>query len=361
MEHLDVLLRQSVGPWTIGQLAGAFLLLMGAVVTRAIIAFALGRRLRRLAARTETRADDLAVGALTGPLGWLIVTAGVYLAFRVLAREQSQMLATGNKVYIMTITVLVAWSALRLIDAGFMALGERAARTDSKLDDQLIPLLRKVSKVFVGILTFLLVVQNLGYSVSGLLAGLGIGGLAFALAAQDTLANLFGSVTVLVDRPFRVGDWIAVEGAEGTVEEIGLRSTRIRTFARTLISIPNKAVANATIINNSMMPSRRATFTVGVTYDTTAAQMRAAVAGIEEILRGHPGVIAEDVLVKFGDFGASSLDIAVRYFTRDTTYAEHLAVRQEVNLAIMELLEGMGLSIAFPTQTVHLVKEEQAI
>ncbi len=201
------------------------------------------------------------------------------------------------------------------------------------------------------------VIQALGYSISGVVAGLGIGGLAVAMAAKDTLANFFGSIMILSDRPFRVGDWIRADQNEGVVEEIGFRSTRIRTFPKTLITVPNSIIANTAIDNFSRMPKRRVNMTVGVTYRTTADQMERLVSGIESILKNHEGVDKEFMLVNFTDFGSSSLDVLVYYFTATVLWADHLRIRQEVNLLIMRLVDGMGLAVAFPTRTVHLVNE----
>ena len=262
----------------------------------------------------------------------------------------------NTTIFVAAATILVAWTAARITDALATLLAERAKRSETTFDDQLVPLFRKSAKVFIGLVAFLLVAQNLGYSVSGLIAGLGIGGLAVALAAKDTIANLFGSVTILIDRPFRVGDWITLQGADGVVEEIGLRSTRIRTFAKTVVSIPNEELANSTVENHTLMPKRRIKFNVGVTYDATVGQMREAVARIEGYLRGNPDIDQVFMLVKFTTFSDSSLDIFVYCFTGTTDWTEHLSVKQDVNLAIMEILEDLGLQIAFPTRTLHLAE-----
>ena len=235
---------------------------------------------------------------------------------------------------------------------------EIASRTDNRLDDQIVPLLRKAAKTFLAVLAFILMAQNLGYSVSGLLAGLGIGGLALAMAAKDTLANLFGSLMILIDRPFHQGDWITFPGGDGVVEEIGLRSTRIRTFAKTVVSIPNQALANATVENHSLMPKRRIKFTLGVTYDSTVDQVRALVQRIEEFLQSNPDIDQEFMLVKFTEFNASSLDLFIYCFTASTDWTKHLSVKQDVNLRLMELVAEAGMSIAFPTQTIHLMEAE---
>ncbi len=360
METLTTFLDKTVGPWDVGRILLAFGVLLGAFVVRTVVVSVVGKRLEALAARTETDADDVALQALMGPIGSLVMVFGVYFAFRTLAPGVEDVLEWSEKIFKVLLTVIVAWGVFRLVDAGAIIMSDLASRTDSTFDDHLVPLLRKTAKVLVFILAFLLSAQNLGYSVSGLLAGLGLGGFAFALAAKDTIANLFGGVTILIDRPFKVGDWVTFGDVDGVVEEIGLRSTRVRTFAKTLTSVPNQSVANATIENHSLMPKRRVKMTVGVTYSTSTEQMQTLVGRIETYLDAHPAVHQEFKLVKFTEFGASSLDLFIYYFSVTTDWTEHLQVRQEVNLGIMEIVEDMGLSIAFPTRTVHLVREAEA-
>lgn len=355
--NLDAILQTSVGPWTAGALLSALGLLVAAFVLRAVVLSLLGRRLHAWTQRTATEADDVAIAAVLGPLGSLILIAGAYGALRLLAADLVEIALWSDRLFRVLTILIVAWALFRLADAASIAFTELARRTDNDLDDTLVPLLRKAAKVMITILAFLLSAQNLGYSVGGLLAGLGLGGLAFALAAKDTLANLFGGVTILLDRPFKAGDWITFDGADGVVEEIGLRSSRIRTFAKTLTTVPNQTLSNAVVENHSLMPKRRIKMTVGVTYATTPAQMRALVARVEAMLQAHEGIDQEFMLVKFTEFGASSLDLFVYCFSRSTDWAEHLQVRQEVNLGIMDIVAELGLGIAFPTRTVHLVRE----
>jgi MscS family membrane protein len=238
-------------------------------------------------------------------------------------------------------------------------LSHWAGRTESTLDDQLIPFIRKTLRVFIVFLAILFLIQNLGYSISGLLASLGLGGLAVALAAKDSLSNIFGSIMILLDRPFIIGDWIKAGNLEGTVEEIGFRSTRIRTFSKTLITIPNSVLMNMSIDNFSQMPKRRIKLTVGVTYDTTPAQMRQAVAAIKQMLQEHPAIHQEFFLVNFTDFGVSSLDIMVYCFTTSTVWGEYLDAREDICLKIMEALAEIGLEIAFPSQTLYMHDMDQ--
>jgi MscS family membrane protein len=359
MANLTEILNNTLGAWTIGQLLLALALITGGFVLRAVLNVVVAGRLRKMAARTATNADDLASEALISPLGLILPVVGIYLAIRTLIAVRPDWLDASDQVFRVVTIVVITWTIFRLVDALAVLLHELAGRTESRLDDHVVPLVRKALKTFLGILAFILIAQNLGYSVSGLLAGLGIGGLALAMAAKDTLANLFGSIMILIDRPFQVGDWVTFDGGDGVVEEIGLRSTRVRTFAKTVVSIPNQALANATIENHSLMPKRRIKFTLGVTYASTVDQIRALVARIEEYLRSNPDIDQEFMLVKFTTFNSSSLDLFIYCFTVTTDWTQHLSVRQDVNLQVMALVEQAGLSIAFPTQTVHLVEERE--
>ena len=343
------------------QLGIAFLFLLGGFVGRRVLIVLLSRFVSQVTSRSRTDVDDLVVKAVERPVGWGIVAVGVYLAAETF-QPPKYITEWLDKGLALCVSVLLTWLMLRMVDVLSVVLRRWAQRTDSTLDDQLVPLVSKASKVAVGILAALFVLQNLGYSISGLIAGLGVGGLAVALAAQKTLSDLFGSIMLLLDRPFTIGDWVkSPDGAvEGVVEEIGFRSTRIRTFEKTLIHVPNSRLADFIIDNMDRRPARRVWITVGLTYDTTATQRSEAVAAIRRILVEHEGVDPQFFLVRFTDFGQSSLDIMVYYFTKSIVWDEYLAVREDVNLRIMEGLEGLGLKIAFPTRTLHLAQDEIA-
>ncbi len=341
------------------QMVMAFGFILAGFILRAVLNSIVAHRLIALAEKTETEADDVASAAIVSPLGLILPVVGVYLAVRTMLSARPEWVVTSDKIFMVVSVLVITWTLFKLTDALTILLNELAAKTDSKLDDQVVPLVRKALKIFMAILAFILIAQNLGYSVSGLLAGLGIGGLALAMASKDTLANLFGSIMILIDRPFHVGDWITFPGGDGVVEEVGMRSTRIRTFAKTVVSIPNQALANATVENHSLMPKRRIKFTLGVTYESTVDQVSGLVARIEQYLKSNPDIDQEFMLVKFTTFNDSSLDIFVYCFTVTTDWTKHLSVRQDVNLKTMSLVEEMGMSIAYPTQTVHLVGESE--
>jgi MscS family membrane protein len=198
------------------------------------------------------------------------------------------------------------------------------------------------------------VLQNLDVDVGSLLAGVSLGGLAFSLAARDTVANLFGSVSIFLDKPFQVGDWVVVDGVEGIVEEVGMRSTRIRTFYDSLVSVPNSRAADANVDNYGERRHRRTYVTVRVTYDTTPAQLEAFTDGVRAILAAHPKVRKDKYEVHFSGFGDSGLDVMVYFFFTVASWSEELEGRHEVFLELLRLAHAVGVSFAFPTRTLHV-------
>jgi len=356
METLTELFKETFLGITLGRFAAAFFILLAALVLKKVFAHLFAKVIYPLAARTKSRYDDLFLAALQKPAEFLLVLAGLFVAVQALQlpTDPVNLRRFAYALLKVLVTFDVAWGLFNLVALLEVYLEKWVARTESVLDDHLLPFVRKSLRAFIIFIAVLMTIQNLGYSISGLLASLGIGGLAVALAAKDTLSNVFGSLMIILDRPFHIGDWIKAGDLEGTVEEVGFRSTKIRTFARTLISVPNSTLTNMAIDNFSRMPRRRIKLTVGVTYETTPQQMRQAVAGIRALLRNHPAIDQEFFLVNFTDFGASSLDIMVYCFTTTTVWGDYLAAREELCLQIMELLEGMGLEIAFPTRTLYL-------
>jgi MscS family membrane protein len=209
-------------------------------------------------------------------------------------------------------------------------------------------------KAFILMIVGVLILQNSGYNISGLLAGLGLGGLAVALALQPTLANVFAAVTLFVDRPFHVGDGVSVAGVAGSIESIGLRSTRIRTYEGTLVTIPNSAVVNAQIDNLQARPTRRTTFTIGVPYDTSSEKLKRAVAILRDVMEQHAGT--ETSRAHFKSYGESALILDVAHWCKYLDYSQYLACIEEINFEIKWRFEDEGIEMAYPTQTVHLVE-----
>ncbi len=247
--------------------------------------------------------------------------------------------------------------AYRTVDVFEGLAREYAGKTEGKLDDQLVPMVGRVLKVAVVALGIVFVLQNQGVEVASLLAGLGIGGIAFALAAKDTVENLFGSLTIFLDRPFQIGDWIVVDDKwEGVVEEVGLRSTRIRSFGKSMISVPNAKVGNSPINNMGQRPFRRQTTTIGVEYSTPTAKLETLVERMNAIVMEHPETWKGTCEIHFKDFGASSLDIMVYFFIEAPDWHRELQVRQEIFIAFMKAAEELGIGFAFPSTSLYVEK-----
>jgi MscS family membrane protein len=206
--------------------------------------------------------------------------------------------------------------------------------------------------LFVGLGAIL---QLWGINVAGLVAGLGIGGLACALAAKDTAANLFGSIALLLDKSIRIGEWIRIDGVEGVVEDIGMRTTKIRTFQKSLITLPNQVIANTHIENFSRRQIRRIKMNIGLTYDTSSKQIENIIADIKTMLRNHEGISQDStMLVNFTTFNDSSLDILIYTFTNTANWARYMNIKEDVNIQIMKIVEKNGSSFAFPSQSLYI-------
>jgi len=355
MDEIIEILSFELGGIELKVYALAFLAILGGFVAR-WIATGIIVRAAKGAEKTNTVIDDILVGAIAKPLGWACVLGGVYVALLVLPLPEKPVdIRKFSDALIRGLSVLViVWFASLLLDGLTKVWGKKAESTESRLDDQLVPLVRKSGKVFLYVIGIVLFLQNLGYSVASLLAGLGLGGAAVALASRDTLANFFGSLVIFVDRPFHVGDWIEMDGIEGTVEEVGLRTTRIRTFANSLITMPNSMLTTSAIENWSRMQKRRIKMNIGVTYDTGPEKMEELVQGIRKIIEKDDKLHHDFYLVNFNEFGPHSLDVFIYCFTVTTVWAEFLAAKQDFMLEIMKLVDDLGLEFAFPTQTLHV-------
>lgn len=242
----------------------------------------------------------------------------------------------------------------RLVDIVSAYMAKLADKTESTLDDQLVPLVRKILKTFVVIVGLIFILDNLEFDITGLIAGISIGGLAFALAAQDTIKNFFGSLMIFIDKPFQVGDWITSGDVDGTVEEVGFRSTRIRTFRNSLMYIPNGVITNQTIDNHGLRKYRRFFTHISLTYDTPPYLIQTFVDGLKEIVDKHPKTRKDFYEIHFNEMASSSLNIMFYIFFDVPTWSEELLGRHQVLLSVVELAEELGVNFAFPTQTLHV-------
>lgn len=341
------------------QLIALLLLILLGVVVDYVARMVSRPALRRVARRFEpTISDDIvggvsrAMGLFAGAVVWLVLVRLLNLTgnTREIARA-----ATG--VYAVLTGTLFG---LRLTDLVSEVMTRLADRTDTKFDDIIVPLLRKTAKVFVVALGIIYGAQNLRINIVPLITGLGIGGLAFAFAAKDTIENFFGSIAVLLDRPFEVGDWVVVGDIEGVVEEMGLRSTRIRTFYNSQVTVPNAALVRATVDNLGRRTYRRWKTYLGVQYDTPPEKLLAFTEGVRELVRRHPYTRKDFYQVWCNDFADFSLNILLYVFFQVPDWATELRERERLFVDIVRLADRLGVSFAFPTQTVHLYKEEHA-
>ncbi|MBN1948043.1 MAG: mechanosensitive ion channel family protein [Bradymonadales bacterium] len=348
----------SVALWRIIAALAIFFI---ALILKRFVAGRVTDLLLRLAKRTKTTVDDLLVEALRAPIAAFFVLAGLFGAVVVLQFPRQPTDVHGFVMGLLRTAgiILAAWALYRSIRVVSVMLTALTQKTESELDDQLVPFVEKFLKVVVVVIGFVIVIREWGYDISGLLAGLGLGGLAFALAAKDTLANLFGSIMILTDRPFGLGDWIKTPQVEGTVEEIGFRSTRVRTFANSQVTVPNSIVAAGTVENWSRMLKRRISYTLGVTYATSVSQLKETLERIKDIVRNHPGIRQDFWLVNFTEFNESSLDIMIYCFTNTTVWGEFLAVREDLNMKIMDAIKEIGVEVAFPTHSVYMETLDQ--
>lgn len=338
--------------------AVALLVLILGVALKKFLEVVVIRWLVRVFSKTKFKYDEMIVEALGKPLSAFVIIGCVYIATIIVAADLnlSEVLShLIQKSYLVAVGVIVVWALYRLVDVLACYLDDAVSSDDDSVKGQFVPVIKQSLRIFTVIIGLLTILASLDVDIKALLGGLGIGGVAIALAAQDAVGNFIGTLSIFTDRPFKVGDWIIVgDKVDGFVEQIGFRSTKVRTWPNTLMSIPNKVLATEIIDNWSRMYKRRVKMTVGVTYSTTPEQMEELLRRIREMLKRDEGVNQDFLLVQFTEFGASSLDIFLYYFTGSIKWAEHLAVRERVNLKIMGIIRDMGLSIAFPTRSIHV-------
>ena len=333
---------------------------VAATVVIHFVAERLLRRALRAAERSDNVWDDALLLSISRPLGVLIWVVGLALAVDFIRQHSGNdaqaILSLLPKVREVGVILCLAWFLLRLIRrsaANYVRI--HTAQGDS-VDRTTVDALAKLGRLSVLISSALIVMQTLGFSVSGVLAAGGIGGIAIGFAAKDLLANFFGGLTIYLDRPFSVGDWIRSpdKRIEGTVEAISWRHTQIRGFNKNPIYVPNAVFTTIVVENPSRMSHRRIKETIGIRYDDLAA-MPAIVDEVREMLRTHPEIASDQTLiVNFNEFADSSLNFFIYTFTKTKVWVDYHAVKQDVLLRVADIIASHGAEIAFPTRTLHL-------
>lgn len=308
--------------------------------------------LHRVISHSFLKKENLAFPALSKPLnlmflGWFWL---VGISFSGLSLVNYSFLTVGAKLLTYIGLIYASWIFIDFIH-DFLSL--KASKTKTKFDDLLAPLVSRTLRIFLVIGGLISVAEILDWPLTSLVAGLGIGGAAIALAAKDTVANIFGSLTVLADRPFNIGDWVVIGDTEGTVESVGFRSTRIRTFYNSLITVPNALLLTATVDNYGARQFRRIKTYIDIEYGTPSDKIEAFCAGIRDLIMAHPDTKKDGFHVYFNQFASSSLQILVYVFVSVPDWSKELQDRHDLFLEITRLAEKLGVGFAFPTRTIY--------
>ena len=335
------------------QFIGIGVLVLVAVVVHLLAGQALRFYLRARLAEEDRKFWDRERSRLRRALLALVVAITVLLGFPTLGFDAS-VEHVVNQIASLFGAVALVLLGFHGIDIFTNVLKQRAAKTESRIDDQLVPLANASLKGAVLLIGGLFVLGNLGVNVTSLVAGLGLGGLAIALAAQDTIRNLLGGVTIFADRPFQVGDWVVLNNIEGTVEHVGFRSSRVRTFYNSVVTVPNARIVDTHVDNMGLRRWRRYKTTLGLSYDATPDQVQAFVEGVRALIRSNPEMRKDYYIVEFHGFSAVTLDILVYCFIDAGSWNDELRTRHVLNLDIMRLAAELGVEFAFPTQTLHV-------
>lgn len=310
--------------------------------------------LRTISAKTERAWDDRLIDASEVPLRFLLRTFAVYsflVLFPLTAAYGAFWMDVLRSMLILALARVLSRFAEDLSLLVFKGVDQEEIRQTVK------PILTQSIRVVVFALAVLMIAQEWGYDIKGFIAGLGLAGFAVAMGAQDTITNVMSGLFLIVDRTVDVGDWIATDQVEGVVEELSFRTTKIRTFEQSLITVPNSVLANKPVVNYTKRGLRRIKFDLGVMYKTTSEQLQTVVEEIKEMLLAHPRVAADTVYVRFLTFNDSSLDIMVYCFTDAMDYQGYIAVREEINFRILDILEAASVSAAFPSTSVYIEQE----
>jgi len=306
---------------------------------------------------------------LKKPISYFILLILLYFSFNSLSFPSSWNLADieelGVKMILdkgssLLIVVTIFWTMLRSLEYLGIRLKYKASLTESRVDDQIIPFAMEIARVLVIIFGVLIILSNIfGVNITALAAGLGVGGVAVALASKESLENLLGSFTIFFDKPFQVGDIITIGEITGVVEKVGFRSTRVRTFDKSVVTVPNKNIINTELDNLGVRPVRRVKFYVGLLYSTSTDQIKNIVSEIQALIDNHPNTDQEG-RVRFMEFGDSSLNIMVLYFSKGPEWESMIDTRQDINFKIIDIVKKHGSDFAFPTRSLYFENQPKS-
>ncbi len=335
------------------KIALAFFVFFVFLFLRKVFTLTLLKVVKQFTKKTKTDIDDKVLQILEEPMRFSFIIAGFYF-FAIMLNINS---LTISHIIRTLVTIVVFWILFGIVNVFDSFIYDFSKKFGKDLYKEIGSFLIKTLKVFVFLVGMVAILQDWGINVSAFIASLGIGGLAFALAAKDTAANLFGGLTILADQSLKIGDWVRVSTVEGTVEDIGLRTTKIRTFEKSLIVMPNQAIANSPIENFSRRGQRRIKMRIGLTYGTPKESIKKIVQDIEKMLKSHPNIATDQtLLVRFDEFEDSSLGVFIYTFVSSAIWNEYLETKEDINFKIMQIVEENGAEFAFPSQSIYIEK-----
>jgi len=350
--HYGRYLADTVFGIPLGNLIVAFLVFLTVVLLRNYLSKVVTRFLLSLAKKTQSQLDDITVEQLYHPLRFLfiIIALDLFFQFAFLINDTTEIL-------INTLLIIDIYWILYAFTPALQHLLVDYSHHNQHLSYELSRFIIRLVRTLILLLALISLLYNFGINVTAFVASLGLVGMAFALAAKDTAANLFGSIALMLDQSIRIGEWIKVNGVEGIVEDIGMRTTKIRTFEKSIVVVPNSIVANTNIENYSRRNIRRIKMVLGLTYDTTPEQMQKILKALRRLLATHPGIAQDQTtLVRFDRFEDSYLGIFIYTFTNTADWDQYLATREDVQLKMMEIVQEHGAQFAFPSQSIYVEK-----
>lgn len=346
---MDFLDKQFYGN-TVSEWAIALGIILGSFIAVKICYWVIANIISRITQKTKTRVDDVLIEKLEKPIVYLLIILGYWVSIHYLHFEEEVLTFLEHLAYfalVITITSILSRTIDTIIVEVIMPMADK---TDSEFDNQLIPVIRKGIKSIIWILGIIIGLDNIGFDITAMIAGLGIGGLALALAAQDSVKNIFAGIMIFLDKPFRIKDRILIDNFDGVVEEVGLRSTRIRTLQGRIVTIPNSTFTDNSVVNVTSQPALKVVLNLGLTYDTDENGMQKAVDLLREIVADNSDILEEDCSAGFKDFGDFSLGVLFIYYVKPD--AHWLDSQNTISKEILKRFNAEGLDFAFPTQTI---------
>jgi len=345
------ILGYSIYNITYGQILAAFIIFMFILFIRPLLVKITISILLKIAKSTKSKYDERVVVNIERPLRFSFLLFGIYVFVSIIYLHNSVV----SLILASLATYNFFWFVWAIVDGISGMIYKATHKIYKEISDALAKFILRIIKIIIWVVGASSILSLWGINVTALLASLGIGGLAFALAAKDTAANLFGSIAILIDKSIKIGDWIKVDNVEGIVEDVGMRTTKIRTFYKSLIAIPNSIVANSHIENFSRRDVRRIKLNVGLTYTTTNEQIELIIKEIKELLQNHNGIAQDQtMLVNFNNFGDSAKEILVYTFTNTAVWADHLAIKEDVFYKIEQIVKKHKSDFAFPSQSLYI-------